>query len=136
MSGHFYLHLNILFDNTLSFWPIYSSNKPAISKYKNAFFLGDALYTFLPTMAQGASQSIEGAYELSKIFEKDARDKQDLYFANRLERVKIISKRSNLNFFTFHLSNPFLIKARNFVLRKLVYNKKFIDSFLGRVFRK
>jgi len=129
-------NLSTLFDVEVSFWPIYSSDKPVISKCKNIFYLGDAFYAFPPTMAQGASQSIEGAYELSKIFEKDARDKQDLYFANRLERVKIISKRSNLNFFTFHLSNPFLIKARNFVLRKLVYNKKFIDSFLGRVFRK
>jgi|TARA_B100001093_G_scaffold230402_1_gene220944 salicylate hydroxylase len=130
-------NLNISFDKDISFWPIYSSNKPAISKYKNAFFLGDALYTFLPTMAQGASQSIESADELFRILEKkNSHDKQDIYFANRLERIEIISKRSKFNFFAFHLSKPFFTAIRNFILRKLIYNKKFIDTFLGRVFRK
>ena len=129
-------NLNIKFDNALSFWPIYSSYKLAISKYKNIFYLGDALYTFPPTMAQGASQSIEGADELFKILEKNNSDKQDIYCASRLQRIKIISKRSNFNFFAFHLSNQFLIRVRNFVLKKLIYNKKFIDSFLGKVFRK
>jgi|TARA_B100001093_G_scaffold398472_1_gene385813 salicylate hydroxylase len=128
--------LNILFDKDASFWPIYGSNKPSISKYKNIFYLGDALYTFTPSMAQGASQSIESAKELFKIFEKDISDKQNIYFANRLERIKIISKRSNLNFFTFHLSNSFLITVRNFILRKLINNKKFLNTFLGRVFKK
>ena len=129
-------NLNILFDKDISFWPIYSSNKPAISKYKNIFYLGDAFYTFLPTIAQGASPSIESADELFKIFKKDNNNKQDVYFTNRLERVGIISKRSNFNFFAFHLSNFFFVKIRNFVLRKFIYNKNFIDSFLGRVFRK
>ena len=118
------------------FWPIYSSNKPVISEHKNIFYLGDAFYTFPPTMAQGASQSIESANELFKILEEDKSDKQEIYFTNRLERVEVIRKRSNLNFFAFHLSNSFFVNIRNFFLRKLIYNKKFIDTFLGRVFRK
>ena len=129
-------NLNFLFNKDVSFWPIYISNKPTISKYKNIFYLGDALYTFLPTMAQGASQSIESADVLFKILEKDINDKQNIYFANRLERIKIINKRSKLNFFAFHLSNSFFVSIRNFILRQLIYNKKFIDNFLGRVFRK
>ena len=129
-------NLNILFEKKISFWPIYSSNKPTISKYKNIFYLGDAFYTFPPTTAQGASQSIESADELFKILEKDSDNKQDIYFANRLERVKIISRRSNFNFFVFHLCNSFFVIARNFILRKLIYNNKFIDTFLRRVFRK
>ena len=128
--------LNIIFDKELSFWPIYKSHKPAISKYKNIFYLGDAFYAFLPTMAQGASQSIEGADELFKLLEKNIDDLQELYFEDRLKRVKTISKRSNLNFFVFHLSNPIVAGIRNFVLRKLIYNKKFVDRYLGRVFRK
>ena len=87
-------------------------------------------------MAQGASQSIESANELFRIFEKGNSDKQDIYFTNRLERVEVIRKRSNLNFFAFHLSSPILANIRNFILKKLIYNKKFIDTFLGRVFRK
>ena len=129
-------NLNILFDKDISFWPIYISNKPVISKYKNIFYLGDAFYTFSPTIAQGASQSIESADELFKILEKNNNDKQDTYFENRLKRVELIRKRSNLNFFAFHLCNPFFVIVRNFILRKLIYNNKFIDTFLGRVFRK
>ena len=129
-------NLNVLFEKKISFWPIYNSNKPVISKYKNIFYLGDAFYTFPPTMAQGASQSIESADELFKILEKDTNDKQDVYFTNRLERVKVISRRSNFNFFAFHLCNSFFVIVRNFILRKLIYNNKFIDTFLGRVFKK
>ena len=130
-------NFNILFEKKISFWPIYSSFKPAISKYKNIFYLGDAFYTFPPTMAQGASQSIESADELFKILEKeDNNDKQEIYFANRLKRVRVISRRSNFNFFIFHLCNSFFVTVRNFVLKKLIYNNKFIDNFLGRIFRK
>jgi len=129
-------NLNILFEKKISFWPIYNSNKPAISKYKNIFYLGDAFYTFPPTMAQGASQSIESADELFKILEKDTNDKQDIYFTNRLERVKITSRRSNFNFFAFHLCNSFFVTVRNFILKKLICNNKFIDTFLGRIFKK
>ena len=87
-------------------------------------------------MAQGASQSIESADELFKTFEKENNDKQNIYFGNRLERVEVISRRSNFNFFVFHLCNSFLVIIRNFILRKLIYNNKFIEIFLGRVFRK
>ena len=129
-------NLNFLFEKTISFWPIYSSNEPTISKYKNIFYLGDAFYTFPPTMAQGASQSIESAEELFKVLENDNNNKYDNYFENRLERVKVINRRSNFNFFAFHLCNSFFVIVRNFILRKLIYNNKFIDTFLGRVFRK
>ena len=129
-------NLDISFDKDLSLWPIYSSNKPMASKYKNIFYLGDAFYTFPPTMAQGASQSIEGANELFKMFENSNNEKQDLYFASRLERTNTISKRSNFNLFAFHTSNPFFARIRNFILMKLISNKKFIEIFLGRVFRK
>jgi|TARA_B110000211_G_scaffold5843_1_gene6491 salicylate hydroxylase len=129
-------NLNSLLNNNLSFWPVYNSRKSLVSEYKNIFYLGDAFYAFPPTMAQGASQSIEAADELSKIFEKDILDKQNFYFTNRIKRTKIISKRSNFNFFIFHLSNSLLVKIRNIILRKLIYNRKFIDIFLGRVFRK
>ena len=128
--------LNIIFEKKISFWPIYNSNKPAISKYKNIFYLGDAFYTFPPTMAQGASQSIESADELFKILEKDNNNKQDIYFENRLERVNAISKRSNFNFFAFHLCNSFFVIVRNFILKKLIYNNKFIDTFFFFFFRK
>tara|TARA_B110000444_G_scaffold237331_1_gene249995 strand:+ start:698 stop:1822 length:1125 start_codon:yes stop_codon:yes gene_type:complete len=128
-------NLNILFDKDISFWPIYKSNKPAISKYENIFYLGDAFYTFLPTMAQGASQSIESAEELFKIFEKDNNNKRDIYFANRLERIETIDRRSNFNFFSFHFSNLIMQKIRNMLLKLLIKRKAFIKAYLNPVYK-
>jgi len=129
-------NLRPLFDDELNYWPIYTSKSTINSKLKNVFYLGDTFYTFPPTMAQGASQSIEGAIELFQILEKDIRNKQSLYFTNRLKRVKIISKRSNFNYFVFHLSNRILVIFRNLVLKNIINSKKFIDKYLGKVFRK
>ena len=53
-----------LFKSDLNFWPVYVTKKPTKSIYDNIFYLGDAFYTFVPALAQGASQSIEAAYEL------------------------------------------------------------------------
>ena len=129
-------NLNILFEKKISFWPIYNSYKPAISKYKNIFYLGDAFYTFPPTMAQGASQSIESADELFKILEKDTNDKQNIYLTNRLERVKVISRRSNFNFFAFHISSLIIQKIRNIFLKLLIKRKTFIKAYLKPVYKK
>ena len=128
--------LTPLFEEDLACWPIYTFKKPAVSKFKNVFYLGDAFYTLPPTMAQGASQSIEGAIELFEVFEKDINGKQNLYFNTRLNRTKKINKRSNFNYFVFHLSNKFFVLFRNILLKRLINNKKFIKSYLGRVFRK
>ena len=87
-------------------------------------------------MAQGASQSIESADELFQIFVEDNNNKPDIYFANRLKRIGIVSKRSNLNFFTFHLSNQYFVRIRNYILKKLINQKIFKNNFLGKVFRK
>jgi len=74
--------------------------------------------------------------ELFQIFEKDTNDKENLYFSNRLNRTEIIDKRSNFNYFAFHFANRLFAGFRNIVLKKLISNEKFIESYLGRVFRK
>ena len=129
-------NLKSLFSGGLKYWPIYTSESPINSKLKNVFYLGDAFYTFSPTMAQGASQSIEGAMELLQVLKKDTNDKQNLYFTNRLSRTKIINKRSKFNYFVFHFSNKLLVGLRNLVLKNIIKSKKFTESYLGRVFRK
>ena len=48
-------NLENLFKGDLKSWPIYTSSKPIKSIYKNVLYIGDAFYTFPPTMAQGAS---------------------------------------------------------------------------------
>ena len=123
-----------LFQGDLKSWPLYSSNTALPSSNKKVFYLGDAFYGLLPTMAQGASQSIEGAYNLFNLLKENNEDVHNIYFKNRLTRVKTIQKRSNFNFFAFHISNPLIQKIRNTILKYLVKNKKFISRYLGEVY--
>jgi len=128
-------NLENLFKSDLNFWPVYVTKKPIKSIYENVFYLGDAFYTFVPALAQGASQSIEAAYELYNLLHKNKKNIQNLYFKKRLKKTKQISKRSKFNYFGFHISNPLLENIRNFFLKRLVKNKSFIQSYLGRIYK-
>ncbi len=97
---------------------------------KNIFFVGDAFYAFPPSFAQGASQSIEGAYELYE----DILNNKNNFYNNRIKRVKMINSRSNFNQFVFHLSNPVMILLRNIFLKFLTKNKKFLEIYLGKIY--
>ena len=97
----------------------------------NIFLVGDAFFAFPPSFAQGASQSIEGASEL---FDNIINNKND-FFDERLKKVKMINNRSKLNQFAFHLANPIVIFFRNISLKLLVKNKRFLDSYLGKVYK-
>ena len=124
-----------LFKGDLKSWPIYASGKPIQSIYKNILYIGDAFYTFPPTMAQGASQAIESANEIFELLANDHSDVQNEYFKNRIERTNLVNKRSKLNYFGFHISNPILKILRNFFLKRLVKNKNFIQSYLGKIYQ-
>ena len=87
-------------------------------------------------MAQGASQSIEGAYELFNLLSGESKDLQKIYFKKRIERTKLVNSRSKINYHSFHLSNPLMIKARNFMLKKLTKSEKFLNSYLGNIYQK
>ncbi len=124
-----------LFNGELKSWPIYTSNKPIKSIYKNVLYIGDAFYTFPPTMAQGASQSIEAANEIFQLISDNNADIQNEYFKRRVARTNLINKRSKINYFGFHISNPLLKTFRNFFLKRLVKNKNFIQSYLGEIYK-
>jgi len=128
-------NLKELFEGNLKSWPLYSTNTFAPSSNKKVFYIGDAFHGLLPTMAQGASQSIEGAYDLFNLLKSNNEYAHNIYFKNRSRRVKIIKKRSDFNFFAFHISNTLLQKARNMILKILVKNKSFINSYLGKVYK-
>ena len=128
-------NLENLFKGHLESWPIYLTKKPTKSIYENLFYLGDAFYTFPPTMAQGAGQSIEGAKELFDLLSQDSKEIQNLYFKKRLERIKLIDNRSRLNYFSFHLSNPLMVKIRNVMLKKITKNEKLLDRYLGNIYQ-
>jgi len=128
-------NLSNLFKEDLKLWPIYTSNKLSKSIYGNVFYIGDAFYTFPPTMAQGASQAIESAYEIFNLIRDNHPDIQNMYFNNRAERTNLIIKRSKFNYFSFHISNTLLKFFRNKILKILIKNKKFISSYLGKVYK-
>jgi len=124
-----------LFNGELKSWPIYTSYKPIKSIYKNVLYIGDAFCTFPPTMAQGASQSIEAANEIFELISDNNADIQNKYFKKRVERTNLINKRSKFNYFGFHIANPFLKRLRNFFLKRLVKNKNFTQSYLGKIYK-
>ena len=127
-------NLENLFDNQLEYWPIYTSKKPSKSIYENLFYIGDAFYTFPPTMAQGASQSIEAANELFNLLSKDNKHTPDLFFKKRLERTKVIDRRSKLNHHIFHFSNPILKTVRNKSLKIMLKNNIFLNNYIGKIY--
>ena len=98
----------------------------------NIHLIGDALFAFPPSFAQGASQSIEGAYELFKSIESNT---EINFFENRVKKTKMVNIRSKFNQFAFHLSNPLAIFVRNIFLKRLAKNKKFLESYLGKIYR-
>ena len=128
-------NLENLFKSDLNLWPVYVSKKPIKSIYENVFYLGDAFYTFVPALAQGASQSIEAAYELFNLLSDNKKNIQNIYFKKRLIRTNQINKRSKFNYFGFHISNPALETLRNFFLKRLVKNNNFIQSYLGKIYK-
>jgi len=112
-------------------FPIFVSTEIPQPKNKNTFLIGDAFFAFPPTFAQGASQSIEAAHELYKNFENENHQ----FNEERIKRTKMINRKSRLNYFAFHLSNPLMCFVRNLIMRYLVKNKKFINSYLGKIYK-
>ena len=128
-------NLTNLFKGDIKSWPIYTSSKPIKSIYKNVFYVGDAFYTFPPTMAQGASQAIESAKEIFELINENDKDIQNKYFKNRMHKTNLINKRSKINYFGFHIVNPLLKILRNFFLKRIIKNKNFTQSYLGKIYK-
>ena len=126
--------LKNMFENEIKTWPLYFSPKIVPSTNKKVFYIGDAFNGFLPTLAQGAGQSIESAFEIFYLLKNDKLDKDNNYFENRSKRAKIIRSRSNFNFFVFHFSSSIMQKIRNIFLKFLVKRKTFIQGYLGKIY--
>ncbi|MDA9222649.1 FAD-dependent monooxygenase [Candidatus Pelagibacter sp.] len=112
-------------------FPIFVNSEVYEPKNKNTFIIGDAFFALPPTFAQGASQSIEVAHELYKNLENE----NTQFNSERVKRVRMIDMKSKLNYFAFHLSNSLTIWIRNLIIQKLVKNKKFINSYLGKIYK-
>ena len=116
----------------LKIFPVFVSDDFFKTKNNNIQLIGDAFYAFPPSFAQGASQSLESAYELFKSIESN---KESDFFKNRVVKTKMVNNRSKFNQFAFHLSNPLTNFLRNIFLKRLVKNKKFLESYLGEIYR-
>ena len=111
-------------------FPVFVS-KNYLKPIGNIFLVGDAFFAFPPSFAQGASQSIEGGYEL---FNSIINNK-DNFYESRVLKVKMVNNRSKINRFAFHLSNPLIIFFRNISLKILTKNKKFLENYLGKIYK-
>ena len=111
-------------------FPIFVSKKILIPKIKNIYLTGDAFYSFAPSFAQGASQSIEAADELFNEIKYNSLN----YYKIRALKTKQINFRSSINHFAFHLSNPLNVFIRNFILKSFSKNKIFLENYLGKIY--
>jgi salicylate hydroxylase len=125
------ISVNII-DNLNNFkcFPVFVS-KGYLKPANNIFLIGDAFFAFPPSFAQGASQSIESGSEL---FDDIINNKNNFY-ENRVTKVKMINNRSKLNQFAFHISNPIIVFFRNISLKILTKNKKFLENYLGKIYK-
>ncbi|WP_415303725.1 FAD-dependent monooxygenase [Candidatus Pelagibacter sp. Uisw_090] len=112
-------------------FPIFVSTKVHQPTNKNTFLIGDAFFSYPPTFAQGASQSIEVAHELYKNLENE----NNQFNFERIKRTRMIDWKSKFNYFAFHLSHPLTIWIRNILMKYLVKNKNFINNYLGTIYK-
>ena len=128
-------NLEKIFEGDLTSWPLFTTPKILPSTNNKVFYIGDAFNGFLPTLAQGAGQSIESAYELFNLIKDERGDIQNIYFKERSKRAIMVRRRSNFNFFVFHFSSKFMQTIRNFFMKFLLKRKSFINSYLGTVYK-
>ena len=115
----------------LKIFPVFVSENFYKLQNNNIHFIGDAFFAFPPSFAQGASQSIESG---SDLFDDIMTNKNNFY-NNRVTKVKMINNRSKLNQFAFHVSNPLIVFFRNLSLKVLTKNKKFLENYLGKIYK-
>ena len=111
----------------LKSFPVYVSRKFPSLNEQNIFLSGDALFTFPPSFAQGASQSIETANDILKSILNGSNE----YYQKRIENISSINDKSKFN----HFSNPLSVFIRNNILKFLSKNKTFLENYLGKIYR-
>ena len=117
--------------NEIKCFPIFVSKKIKIPSNKNIFLMGDAFFSFPPSFAQGASQSIESANDLFN----DLNNNLSNYYKKRVLKTKQINSRSYINHHAFHIANPINVYFRNIFLKYLSKNKSFLENYLGKIYK-
>lgn len=105
--------------NEIYKWGVYTKKIPDQLFDNNITFLGDAAHPMVPFLAQGGCMALEDAYIFGKLIElnNDLKIAQKMYQKLRYSRVKKIHKDSVMQGKLNHISNPFIIFCRNFLMR-------------------
>ena len=106
--------------NEIYKWGVFTRPLPKELFDKNITFLGDAAHPIVPFLGQGACLALEDAYSFGNLITKYNNDfeKAQLEYQNiRLNRIRLIHRKSTNQAKFNHLSNPILVFLRNILMK-------------------
>ena len=116
-------------------WGVYIRPQIEFLFKENITYLGDAAHPIVPFIGQGGCMALEDAYAFGYLLSKHNNDieiAQKNYQELRLKRLRSIYKSSLFQAKLNHLSNPFLVRLRNVLMRYsgiIYYRTKSIWSY-------
>ena len=116
-------------------WGVYIRPQIEFLFKENITYLGDAAHPIVPFIGQGGCMALEDAYAFGYLLSKHNNDieiAQKNYQKLRLKRIRSIHKSSLFQAKLNHLSNPFLVRLRNILMRYtgvISYRTKSIWSY-------
>ena len=116
-------------------WGVYIRPQIEFLFKENITYLGDAAHPIVPFIGQGGCMALEDAYAFGYLLSKHNNDieiAQKNYQKLRLQRIRSIHKSSLFQAKLNHLSNPFLVRLRNILMRYtgvISYRTKSIWSY-------
>lgn len=116
---HFQVPALIEATDQVFLWALYDRDPLPAWTCGRATLLGDAAHPMLPMMAQGAAQSIEDAYVLTRCLQVFPGVEHALgeYERRRKQRASRVQRQSRDNERLFHLADPELVRLRNARIR-------------------
>ena len=116
-------------------WGVYIRPQIEFLFKRNITYLGDAAHPIVPFIGQGGCMALEDAYAFGYLLNKHNTNieiAQKNYQELRLKRLRSIYKSSLFQAKLNHLSNPFLVRLRNILMRYsgiIYYRSKSIWSY-------
>jgi len=116
-------------------WGVYIRPQIEFLFKENITNLGDAAHPIVPFIGQGGCMALEDAYAFGYLLSKHNNDieiAQKNYQELRLKRIRSIHKSSLFQAKLNHLTNPFLVRLRNILMRYtgvISYRTKSIWSY-------
>ena len=116
-------------------WGVYIRPQIEFLFKENITYLGDAAHPIVPFIGQGGCMALEDAYAFGYLLSKHNNDieiAQKNYQKLRLKRIRSIHKSSLFQAKLNHLTNPFLVRLRNILMRYtgvISYRTKSIWSY-------